>query len=279
MVACDEAELPRLQDVERRARANGVEDIRWLSAAEAIALEPSLRCVAALHSPSTGIFDTHGYMLSLRGEAEANGAAFAFCSPVTGGEIAGGATTLEVGGAEPMRLACRTVVNCAGLGAQAVARSLRGHPAAAIPPLHYAKGNYFSLTGRPPFHHLVYPLPDQASIGLHYTRDLAGQGRFGPDVQWVETIDYAVDPARAARFYAAIRRYWPQLPDGSLEPGYSGIRPKLQAPGEEPRDFVIEGPETHGCPGLIDLFGIEFPGLTASLAIAELVCERLGLGA
>ncbi len=279
VVACDEGEVAGLDRIEASARANGVADVYRLSGAEAARLEPQLRCVAALASPSTGIFDSHGYMLSLKGEAEAAGALFAMLSPCLGGRIAADAIHLDVGGQSPMTLACRHVVNAAGLGAQALALSLDGFPPAKVPPLHYAKGNYFSLSGRPPFSRLIYPLPDQASVGLHYTRDLAGQGRFGPDVEWVDAIDYRVDGARAERFAAAIRRYWPGLPDGSLTPGYAGIRPKLQAPGEPPRDFVVQGPESHGVPGLINLFGIESPGLTASLAIAELVATRFGLPA
>lgn len=277
VVATTEAELEPLRAVERKARANGVEDIRWIGAPDAIGMEPALTCVAALISPSTGILDSHAYMLSLQGEAEDHGAAVAFLSPVTGGRADGGSIVLDVGGEQPTALACRAVVNCAGLGAQAVARSIAGVPPQTVPPLHYAKGNYFTLAGRAPFEHLVYPVPGSASLGLHYTRDLGGQGRFGPDVEWVDAIDYQVDPGRADAFYAAIRRYWPELPDGTLNPGYSGIRPKLQAPGEPAADFVFQGPETHGVDGLVNLFGIEFPGLTASLALADAVVEGFGL--
>jgi len=277
VVACDDGEIAGLDRIEASARANGVDDVRRLTGAEAKVLEPQLNCVAALQSPSTGIFDSHGYMLSLMGDAEAAGAQFAFLSPCLGGRIVPGGVLLEAGGQAPMALECRRVVNAAGLGAQALALAIAGFPAARVPPLHYAKGNYFALTGRPPFAQLVYPLPDQASVGLHYTRDLAGQGRFGPDVEWVEHIDYQVDGARAEGFAASIRRYWPALPDGSLVPGYAGVRPKLQAPGEPPRDFVIEGPEAHGIEGLVNLFGIESPGLTSSLAIAEMVAARFGL--
>jgi L-2-hydroxyglutarate oxidase LhgO len=271
IVAADDTELEHLQAVEKKALANGVEDIRWLSADEARALEPNLHCVAALHSPSTGILDTHGYMLSLKGEAEERGAAFAFLSPVSGGEVVNDTISLFVGGRDPVQLDCRIVINAAGLGAQKVARSIRGIPSETVPPLYYAKGNYFSLAGKPPFSMLIYPVPGSASLGLHYTRDLAGQGRFGPDVQWVDRLDYAVDGARAQSFYREIRKYWPDLPDGALHPGYSGIRPKIQAPSEPARDFAIHGPDVHGVPGLINLFGIESPGLTSSLAIAEAV--------
>jgi L-2-hydroxyglutarate oxidase LhgO len=275
VVACEANEVADLRALQGKATANGVDDLRWLSAAEANALEPQLRCVAALLSPSTGILDSHGYMLSLEGEAEDHGAAIAPLSPVTGGEVRVNGIRLEVGGSATTTLACRHVINCAGLEAQRVAASIRGVPAVTIPPLHYAKGNYFSLAGRAPFRRLIYPVPGPASLGTHYTLDFGGQGRFGPDVEWVERIDYDVDPARAENFYAAIRKYWPDIPDGCLQPTYSGIRPKLQAPGEPARDFVIQGPEVHGVAGLINLYGIESPGLTASLAIADVVAERL----
>ncbi len=277
VVATTEAELEQLRTVERKALANGVEDIRWIGARDAMNLEPQLECVGALISPSTGILDSHAFMLSLQGEAEDHGAAVALLSPVTGGRAAAGSITLEVGGEQPMALACRAVINCAGLGAQAVARSIQGVPPETVPPLHYAKGNYFYLGVRAPFRRLIYPAPGAASLGLHYTRDLGGQGRFGPDVEWVGAIDYQVNPDRAESFYAAIRRYWPALPDDSLNPGYSGVRPKLQAPGEPAADFVFQGPGTHGVGGLINLFGIESPGLTASLAIAEAVTGQFDL--
>jgi len=276
VVATDEAEVDALRALEDKARANGVDDVVWLNADEAGAMEPSLHCVAAVHSPSTGILDSHGYMLGLQGDAEAFGAAIAFLSPVIGGRVDVDGIGLDVGGAEAMALHCRTVVNCAGLGAPALARSIEGMPAEAVPPLHYAKGNYFQLSGRAPFSRLVYPVPGTASLGVHFTRDLGGQGRFGPDVEWIDSIDYTVDPDRARQFYAAIRRYWPDLADDALQPAYCGIRPKIQAPGEPPRDFVIQGPEVHGVRGLVNLFGIESPGLTASLAIADEVLSRLG---
>jgi L-2-hydroxyglutarate oxidase LhgO len=276
VVATDEQEVEMLKGIEQKAFANGVEDIRWLGAGDARALEPQISCLAALLSPSTGILDSHGYMLSLQGETEALGGAFAFLSPVVGGRVENGGITLDVSGAAPMRLAARTVVNAAGLGAQRVASAIAGMPADRVPPLYYAKGNYFSLAGRPPFRYLVYPVPDQASIGLHYTRDLAGRGKFGPDVEWVETIGYDVDGSRAERFYASIRRYWPDLRDGTLRPDYAGIRPKLQSPREQPKDFLMQFADSHGVDGLVNLFGIESPGLTSSLAIADYVLERLG---
>lgn len=275
IVATEDAELPALAALERTAQSNGVDDLRRLTADEARALEPEIRCVAALESPSSGIFDTHAYMLALQGEAEERGAMIAFLSPVTGGEVRPDGIVLDVGGPEPVSLLCRSVINAAGLGAQPLARAVAGIPDATIPPLYFAKGSYFALTGRPPFRRLIYPVPGLASLGTHYTLDLGGQGRFGPDVEWVDTIDYRVDPARAATFYGAIRRFWPDIPDGVLEPAYAGIRPKIQAPGAPPRDFMIHGADVHGIPGLVNLYGIESPGLTASLAIADDVLARL----
>ncbi len=274
VVASATGELARLDQVELRARGNDVDDIQRISAADARAMEPNLACVAALWSPSTGIFDSHAYMLSLQGDAEAAGAVVALKSPATGGQVMDGGIVLTIGGAEPMTLAARTVVNAAGLGAQRVAAAIVGVATATVPPLYYAKGSYFALAGKPPFTRLIYPVPGEASLGTHYLLDMGGRARFGPDVEWMEHIDYAVEPARAEQFYAAIRRFWPDLPDGALAPDYAGVRPKLQAPGEPAHDFMIQGPETHGAPGLINLFGIESPGLTASLAIAEAVAAR-----
>ncbi|NQU57112.1 MAG: NAD(P)/FAD-dependent oxidoreductase [Rhodospirillales bacterium] len=276
VVATNEEEAAALDGILAKARINGVDDMVKISAAEAHAMEPELSCVSALLSPSTGIFDSHSYMLNLQGDAENHGAVFAFLSTVTGGRIENGTISLEVSGeGETMTLDCRTVINAAGLGAQKIASSIEGFPITKVPPLHYAKGNYFTLAGKAPFSHLVYPLPGKASLGTHYTRDLGGQGRFGPDVQWVDEIDYAVDPTRADSFYAAIRRYWPGLGDDTLKPAYSGIRPKVQAPGEPTADFIIQDTKVHGIAGLVNLFGIESPGLTASLAIADEVARRL----
>ena len=273
IVAADAAQITGLEKLRAQAEANGVADLRLLDARRARALEPELSCVAALQSPSTGIIDSHAYMLALRGDAEDRGAAIAFRSPLLGGCIRPGGIELDVGGAEPMRLLARTVINSAGLFAQQVARSLDGFPADRIPPTYYCKGNYFSLSGRSPFERLVYPAPETAGLGVHLTLDMAGQARFGPDVEWVEGIDYGVDPGRGRVFYEAIRRYWPGLKDGALQPAYCGIRPKIQARGEPPRDFLVEGPEAHGIAGLVNLFGIESPGLTASLALADHVCR------
>jgi L-2-hydroxyglutarate oxidase LhgO len=269
IVATDAGQIAGLEKLQVTARANGVADLRMLEAREARALEPRLSCVAALESPSTGIIDSHAYMLGLRGEAEDHGAAVAFRSPLLRGRLAPRGVELEVGGAEPMRLLARTVVNSAGLYAPEVARSIEGFPAGRVPPAYYCKGNYFSLSGASPFSRLVYPAPESAGLGVHLTLDLAGQARFGPDVEWIERVDYDVDPGRSRVFYDAIRRYWPGLKDGSLQPAYCGIRPKMQPQGEPSRDFLIQGPAEHGVAGFVNLFGIESPGLTASLAIAD----------
>ncbi|HEY7690297.1 MAG TPA: NAD(P)/FAD-dependent oxidoreductase [Dongiaceae bacterium] len=275
IVAATEAQLPALAALRAKAEANGVMDLQPLSAAEATALEPEVRVAGALLSASSGIVDSHGYMLSLQGEIEDHGGAIALNSPVAGGEIRDGGFLIHVGGDEPLTLECRLLVNAAGLGAQAIANSLQGLDRKFVPPLHLAKGHYFTLVGRTPFTHLVYPMPDAASLGVHVTLDLNGRAKFGPDVEWIDRIDYDVDAGRAASFYAAIRSYYPGLADGALEPGYSGIRPKLQAPGGPAEDFVIQGPEAHGLRGLVNLFGIESPGLTSSLAIADEARQRL----
>ena len=275
LVAASEAEIPKLEAIRRQAEANGVTDLVALTGAEARAMEPSLTCAAAMLSPSTGIIDSHALMLALQGDGEAHGAMLAFETPVTGGRVTGEGIVLETGGAAPMTLLARSVVNSAGLGAQALARSLAGMPADRVPPLHLAKGNYFTLSSRAPFSHLIYPMPSEGGLGVHLTLDLAGGGRFGPDVEWIDAIDYEVNPARGDSFYAAIRRYWPALPDGALHPGYSGIRPKIERPGGSTTDFMIQTETEHGIPGLVNLFGIESPGLTSSLAIAETVAAKL----
>jgi L-2-hydroxyglutarate oxidase LhgO len=274
IVSTSEAQHATLAAIRANAMGNGVDDLKFLTGAEARALEPNLRCVAALHSPSTGIVDSHGLMLACVGDMEARGGMIAFHSPVTGGRVVSDGVELEVGGADAMRLRCRTVVNSAGLHAQAVARSIAGIPTQSIPPTHYAKGNYFALAAKPPFARLIYPVPEPGGLGVHITIDLAGQARFGPDVEWIDRIDYSVDPHRADRFYAEVRRYWPDLPDNSLQPAYCGIRPKLGPAGMN-SDFVIQGAAEHGVPGLVNLYGIESPGLTASLAIAERVAEMI----
>ena len=276
IVAGDESQRGQLLRIAAGAAANGVDDLRPLSRDEARVLEPALECSAALLSPSTGIIDSHALMLSLLGDAERDGAVLALNSPVRGGIVANDGIVLEIGGAGAMRIHAGIVVNCAGLGAQAVARGLIGLPAATVPPLSYAKGNYYSLAGRAPFSRLIYPVPETAGLGVHLTLDLGGQARFGPDVEWVDRIDYGVDPRRADAFYAEVRRYWPQLPDGALLPAYAGIRPKPHAPGQAACDFMISGPADHGIPGLVNLYGIESPGLTACLALADHVADCLG---
>ena len=271
IVATSDEETGKLDAIQARAAVNGVTDMRKLSAAEARALEPNLNCTAALLSPSTGIVDSHAYMLALQGEAEAAGALFVFHSPVLGGRALDDGVALEVGGAEPMALRARLVVNSAGLHAPELAARIGGMPAQHIPPTYYAKGNYFTLTGRSPFSRLIYPVPVPGGLGVHLTIDLGGQARFGPDVEWIPALDYTVDPSRADVFYDAVRKYWPALQDGALQPGYAGIRPKIVPPGAPGQDFVVQTRATHGVTGLINLFGIESPGLTAAIALGEYV--------
>lgn len=276
IVATRREEIAKLASIKAHAEANGVADLKQLSGTEARALEPALACEAALLSPSTGIVDSHSYMLSLRGEAEAAGAAFAFLAPLERGRVTADGFELDVGGEAPMTLACDMLINSAGLSATAIARMLDGMPLDLIPPAYLAKGCYFSCNAKAPFSRLIYPVPEPGGLGVHLTLDLAGQARFGPDVEWVDHIDYTVDPARGERFYPAIRRYWPSLPDGALMPSYSGMRPKIVPPAVAVQDFMIQGAQTHGVPGLINLFGIESPGLTSSLAIADYVAEMAG---
>ena len=272
----------QLDAIEAQAHANGVDDLRRLSAAEARALEPELACTAALLSPSTGIVDSHGLMLAYQGDLEQAGGMLALCSPLQAARLGADEHVLQVAGQSPMELGTRIVVNSAGLWAPGLAARCEGLSPCHVPAAHHAKGNYFALAGRSPFSRLIYPLPEQAGLGVHLTLDLAGQARFGPDVQWLsdgspDELDYRVDPARGEAFYDAIRSYWPALPDGALQPAYSGVRPKLHGPGEPAGDFVLQGPAEHGVVGLVNLFGIESPGLTASLAIADEVLLRLGL--
>ena len=279
IVACAPGQEAALDAIAARAAANGVGDLASIDGAEARRLEPEVRAHAALLSPSTGIIDSHALMLAWRGEAEDAGAMIAFRSRVARGAATGRGVDLEVRAddGEALTLSARVAVNCAGLAAQTVARAIADMPAERIPPCHYARGCYFAMSGRAPFSRLIYPVPEPGGLGVHLTLDLGGQARFGPDVEWIDEIDYTVDPARAARFYDAIRRWYPALPDGALQPGYAGVRPKTAGPGEPPGDFMVEGPEEHGVPGLVNLFGIESPGLTASLALADLVAERLGI--
>ena len=277
IVATMPHEAEKLQSIRAHAEANGVLDMQTLSGEAARALEPALNCDAALLSPSTGIIDSHAYMLALRGDAEAGGAAFAFHTPLLHAKASAGNIELDAGGEAPMTLTCSLLVNAAGLNAPAVARAIDGMPLELIPRAYLAKGNYFSCSKKAPFSHLIYPVPEPGGLGVHLTLDMAGQARFGPDVEWVDSIDYAVDPARSERFYPAIRKYWPALPDGALMPSYSGIRPKIVPPSVAYQDFLIQGPKDHGVEGLINLFGIESPGLTSSLAIADYVGELAGL--
>lgn len=277
IVAAEPDQITALERLKKKAEENGVYDLAWLDEKQAKALEPELRCYAALLSPSTGILDSHGLMLAYQGEAEDHGAVLVFNSPVVAGRINGGGFLLEVGGAEPSRIACDVLVNSAGLWASDIAHSIEGLPSKSIPPHFFAKGCYFTLLGKPPFQRLIYPAPEAkfAGLGLHVTLDLAGRVRFGPDVEWIRELNYDVPTERAVQFYQAIRQYYPGLKDGALQPGYAGIRPKLQKPGGAPEDFLIQGPVEHGIPNLVNLYGIESPGLTASLAIADEVIRRL----
>ena len=255
-----------------KAQALGVEGLQVLSAAQAAVREPALRCTSALLSPESGVIDVHGLMLSLLGDAEAHGATLVCRSPFEAAEPRADGWQVTVGssgGSEPFELRTRWLINAAGLQAQAVAAHIDGYPAARIPRAHWAKGHYFKLQGRAPFTHLVYPVPVPGGLGVHLTLDLQGQAKFGPDVEWIDTLDYRVDARRGDAFYAEVRRYWPGLPDGALVPDYAGIRPKLYGPGEPASDFQLDGPAGHGLPGLVQLFGIESPGITSSLALAD----------
>ncbi len=282
LVAANDEQQAKLLQLQAVAQRNGVADLQFLRASEVRTLEPELSVVAAVLSPSTGIIDSHGLMLALQGDFERAGGALALLAPVEAIDACGRALVLNVGADAPMELAARVVVNAAGLWAPHVAAATLGLAPQHVPRAFYAKGNYFSLAARAPFSHLIYPMPQEAGLGVHLTLDLAGQARFGPDVEWITPatpadIDYRVDASRAGVFEAHIRSYWPGLPEGALQPAYSGVRPKLQGAGAEPGDFVLQGPADHGVAGLMNLFGIESPGLTASLAIAEEVLNRLTL--
>ncbi|BBK42375.1 hypothetical protein STVA_23950 [Allostella vacuolata] len=275
IVATDDGQVPYLHALQAKAVANGVPDLVMMTPAEVSRMEPAVRCTAALFSPSTGVIDSHSFMLALQGDAEAAGTMIAFHTPVLRGRVDGDGIVLEAGGEEPMTVRCRAVVNSAGLHAPSVAAAIAGVPSQSVPPQLYAKGNYFSLVGRQPFGRLIYPIPDKHGLGVHVTIDLGRQARFGPDVEWIDEIDYDVDPRRCEGFYAAVRTYWPDLPDGALAPAYSGIRPKISGPDQPAADYRIDGPEVHGIAGLVNLFGIESPGLTAALAIADRVRDLL----
>ena len=276
IVATSEAQKPALETIMARAKASGVDTLRWLSGAEAKAMEPEVRCEIALLSPETGVVDSHALMLSLLGECEAAGGSLALNTPITGWRREAEGFSVDFGGDDPATYSVRTVVNSAGHGAPKLLGLLDGFPVEHVPVQHYAKGNYFALTGKQPFSHLVYPVPEAAGLGIHATIDMGGRVKFGPDVEWVGSDqDLVVDPARAEKFYAAIRTYWPGLPDGALVADYAGIRPKLHGPSEPMPDFRVDGPEAHRVAGLVNLLGIESPGLTSSLAIAEMVRAKL----
>ncbi|MFN4178197.1 NAD(P)/FAD-dependent oxidoreductase [Phenylobacterium sp.] len=278
VVATGPEEVGRLDAILEQARVNDVEGMARLSRAQAQALEPELACEAALISPQSGVFDSHGYMLALQGEIEAAGGAVALSTPFEGATpLDGGGFEVRAGGAEPTTLTCRRLVTAPGLSAQDVAARIEGFPAAQIPEAHFGKGRYFRLQGRAPFARLIYPPPIQGALGVHYRRDLGGQAVFGPDLVFVDAPDYTVEPEAADGFYRYIRRFWPGLPDGALSPDYAGVRPKLHGPDEPQPDFRIDGAEVHGIAGLVALFGIESPGLTSSLAIGEEAAARLGL--
>jgi L-2-hydroxyglutarate oxidase LhgO len=275
IVATSEAEIAGLETIAATARGNGVDDLEWLDRGQAQRLEPALHCVAALLSPSTGIIDSHALMLAYQGEAEAAGATVVFRTPVLSGIVRDDGLQLDIGGEEPTTIHCRFLVNAAGLHSAALAHALKGLPPETIPPAYFCRGVYFTLSGRAPFRRLIYPVPVAGGLGVHITLDLAGQARFGPDVEWIPAVDYTVDPARGDFFYAAVRTYWPDLRNGSLQPGYAGVRPKISGPDEPAADFVVQGPEVHGVAGLVNLYGIESPGLTASLALADEVVGQL----
>lgn len=273
IVATEDGQLARLAKIADSANACGVDDLRSLTRDEARTMEPELSCVAALLSPSTGIVDSHALMLALQGDAETHGAQVAFRTRVQAGRVEDGGIVLTTrsGDGEELALKARLVVNAAGHGAIPLARAIDGMPKARVPRQFFARGCYFAMARKSPFARLVYPVPVEGGLGVHLTLDMGGAARFGPDVEWIDGIDHTVDPHRADAFYAEIRRYWPALEDGALQPAYAGIRPKIAGPGEPAADFLIEGPRDHGVAGLINLFGIESPGLTASLAIADYI--------
>jgi L-2-hydroxyglutarate oxidase LhgO len=279
IVATEPSQIPKLKAIQAQALANGVADVRWLSAQEAMAMEGALKCVAALLSPGTGIVDSHGLMLSFQGDLENAGGMVVLNATVKSVELDEDLTRRPrhlVHTADGSVLATRTLINAAGLMAPALAHQFTGLAPPHIPTAYYAKGNYFTLSSAAPFGHLIYPVPESAGLGVHLTLDLGGQAKFGPDVQWVDTPDdFQVDASRADAFYAAVRTYWPALPDGALKSGYAGIRPKISGPNAPTADFLIQGPQTHGVAGLVNLFGIESPGLTSSMAIADWVTKLL----
>lgn len=273
IVATASAEIPILEKYKAQANANGVDDLVWLTPSQVLGLEPEVKCLAALYSPSTGIIDSHEYLLALRADVEAAGGSVvlntrvATVCPVRDG--------FEVVADGVPAVCCRQLVNAAGFEAPRLARHIEGLPPATIPAAYFAKGHYFSLHGRSHFRHLVYPVADRASLGIHVTLDRSGAARFGPDVAWIGAVDYGFDESRRAAFAAAIRRYYPALDESRLQPAYTGIRAKIAGPGAPAADFLIQGPADHGVAGLVNLYGIESPGLTASLALADAVVAQL----
>jgi L-2-hydroxyglutarate oxidase LhgO len=276
IIVAQAEQLRALEQLEARGRQNGVTDLQRLTAADVQTLEPRVACVAGLLSPATGIVDVHELVMALVADLESRGGSVAYGSTLESIDVTGQSPVLRVrSGPDRMDFACDVLVNSAGLDAVPLLRAIDGYPAALVRTAYYAKGNYFSLRGGRPFRHLVYPMPNEAGLGIHATLDLDGATRFGPNVEWVDAPEYAVDERHAAEFYTSIRGYWPGLPDGSLQPGYAGVRPKLVGPQEAAADFVIEGPLDHGRSGLFNLLGIESPGLTSSLAIAEYVASMI----
>jgi L-2-hydroxyglutarate oxidase LhgO len=276
IVATEDAEVGKMEAILKQGHANGVENFELIDGAAARAMEPALNCVAALRSPETGIIDSHQFMTALRGDLEDRGGMIAFNTRIERMILTQAGWLVRFSGSEAGELAVDAVINAAGLGAQPLARLTEGYPQERVPRLVMARGNYFGYAGRPVFSRLIYPAPRiDGGLGTHVTLDLAGRMRFGPDVEWIDTEDYNVNPARAQSFYASIRRYWPGLPDNSLQPDYAGIRPKLTGPGEPAADFMIEAPAQHGVPRLVHLFGIESPGLTSALSLAKVVVESL----
>ena len=276
VVATEPEEEPRLDDILTQARTNGVEGMAALTGAQARAMEPELRATAALLSPESGVFDSHGYMAAMQGRIEDTGGQVVMSTPFVGATpLPGAGFEVRTGGADPFALTARHLVLAAGLGAQGAAASVEGFPPDAIPKLHYGKGVYFAYVGKAPFSRLIYPLPIPGALGTHYRRDLGGQARFGPDLRFVDELDYDVEPERASGFYETIRRFWPAIPEDSLVPDYAGVRPKLHGPAEPHADWRIDDETVHGLEGLVALFGIESPGLTGSLAIGDEVARRL----
>jgi L-2-hydroxyglutarate oxidase LhgO len=275
IVATDEKQTAKIEGIAKQGEINGVEGLEFLGGNAARAMEPALNCTAALLSVETGIIDSHAFMLALEGDLEDRGGMIAFNTKIERLALSPSGWEVTFGGVESGTLTVDAVINSAGLGAQAIARATEGYAPSRVPRLVLAKGNYFGFNGRPVFSHLIYPAPVEGGLGTHVTLDMAGRMRFGPDVEWTEREHYDLDVSRASAFYKSIRTYWPGLPDDSLVPDYCGIRPKLTGPGEPPADFMIDGPDDHGLPGLVQLFGIESPGLTSSLSIADEVVAYL----